>query len=116
MKNFRKILRNAGKRKCSHREGTAFSMFRFSVGNQSPTKGSNAMKRARLIESDTACWLTAVQPVLRRPTIQQFDVLVIDVHRTRTLTVNEQRIFADSFRFGFCFATCRSFFERWHCF
>ena len=35
----------------------------------SPTYGNSAMKRARLIASVTACWLAAVQPLLRRLTI-----------------------------------------------
>ena len=38
--------------------------------NYSPTYGSRAMKRARLIAWVTACWLAAEQPVLRRPTIR----------------------------------------------
>jgi len=37
--------------------------------HQSPLYGIKAMKRARLIDAVTACWLIAVQPVLRRPTI-----------------------------------------------
>ena len=36
----------------------------------SPTNGSKAMKRARLTAAVTACWLAAVQPLLRRPTIR----------------------------------------------
>lgn len=35
----------------------------------SPTNGINAMNRARLTAAVTACWLTAEQPLLRRPTI-----------------------------------------------
>ena len=35
----------------------------------SPTYGNKAMKRARLMASVTACWLAAVQPLLRRLTI-----------------------------------------------
>ncbi len=35
----------------------------------SPTYGSRAMNRARLIALVTACWLAAVQPLLRRPMI-----------------------------------------------
>jgi hypothetical protein len=37
--------------------------------NYSPTYGSSAMKRARLTALVTACWLMAVQPLLRRLTI-----------------------------------------------
>ena len=59
------------------------------------------MKRARLIALVTACWLTAVQPLLRRLMIlpcrlvsffSKFHVLVIDVHRPRPLAVDEDRI------------------------
>ena len=35
---------------------------------QSETYGRSAMNRARLIAVETACWLAAVQPLLRRPT------------------------------------------------
>lgn len=35
----------------------------------SPTNGINAMNRARLTAAVTACWLTAEQPLFRRPTI-----------------------------------------------
>ena len=35
----------------------------------SPTYGNSAMNRARLMASVTACWLAAVQPLLRRLTI-----------------------------------------------
>jgi len=36
----------------------------------SPVYGKSPMKRARLMAWLTVCWLTAVQPVLRRPTIR----------------------------------------------
>lgn len=41
-----------------------------SLLNYSPVYGNKAMKRARLMARVTACWLTAVQPVLRRLTIR----------------------------------------------
>ena len=42
------------------------------------------MKRARLMARVTACWLAAVQPVLRRPTMRPCR-LVIRVNRSRSL-------------------------------
>ena len=59
------------------------------------------MKRARLIAAVTACWLTAVQPLLRRPDDlalpvdelpEQLKVFVIDIHRPGPLPFNEDRI------------------------
>ena len=59
------------------------------------------MKRARLMAVVTACWLTAVQPLLRRLMIlpcrlvsffSSSDVLVVDVHRARPLPVDKNRV------------------------
>ena len=50
--------------------GVEASAVRPSRATHSPTYGSSAMKRARLMASVTACWLAAVQPVLRRLTIR----------------------------------------------
>ena len=59
------------------------------------------MKRARLMASVTACWLTAVQPLFRRLMIlpwrlmsffKQLEILVVDVHRPRTLPLDKEGI------------------------
>ena len=94
---------------------------RLSVANERQQRHEAcALDRVRycvLADGCTACLAAADDATVAiNQLLQQFDVLIIDVHRTRTLAVNEQRIFADGFCFGFCFATCRSFFERWHCF
>ena len=59
------------------------------------------MKRARLMARVTACWLMAVQPLLRRLMILpcrlvsffKIDVLVIDIHRMRPLALDKDRVF-----------------------
>src|SRR6266496_795024 len=43
--------------------------FAFCLSGHSPTYGNSAINLARLMASVTACWLAAVQPLLRRLTI-----------------------------------------------
>ena len=45
------------------------------IPRYSPVYGSRAMKRARLMALVTACWLAALQPVLRRPTIRPWRLI-----------------------------------------
>ena len=45
------------------------------AGGQSPTYGKRPMNRARLMARHTACWLAAVQPDLRRPTIRPWRLI-----------------------------------------
>ncbi len=60
------------------------------------------MKRARLTALVTACWLMAVQTAFATADdfalaidelAQQFQILVVDVHRTRTFAVNKDGVF-----------------------